>query len=128
MTLQGKDQKHVNCPDADALHARQPVDHFLVAQPVQFGEDHVAIPGVARQIANVGGFLRGKPQRAHPRRAELEDAFRGDVSFYRLRQTVEDHTGYAPAELLINNRLDERFVFRFPELNGILADPLDDVR
>ena len=80
---QGEDQEHVHGPDADALDLGEPLDDLGVGQRRQFLEDHGAVAGVARQVADVGGLLAGKAQRPHARRAQLEDALGRELAARR---------------------------------------------
>ena len=123
---QGEDQEHVGGPHADALDLGQALDHLLVRKRRQFLEDQPLVARMTGQIADVGRFLCRKPQRAHPGRTELEDPFGGQRGPGGGRQPAEDHGCHAAAKLLKYNGFDEGLEIRVAELDGIVADPVDD--
>ena len=92
------------------------LDHFLVGQRRQFLEDHRAVPCVTGQIADVGRFLCGKSQRPHARRAQLQNGFGRHSTPCRGDQAAENHAGHPPAELLVNNGLNQRLEIRDREI------------
>ena len=103
------------------------LDYFRIGATVNVCEDDISRLGFLGQIANIGGLGAGETEGAHLFGSELEDGagrqFRpGKASSSRS----QDDGCYPSAELLIDNRSDQRAELRLAELNTVRTHPLND--
>ena len=74
VSAEGEHKEHMGGPDADALDARQVLDHGGVVEPGQGLKHDAAFFRVLCQFADIEGFAGRKPHFAHSLRSEFHDS------------------------------------------------------
>ena len=106
---------------------RQMLDHLVICQAVEGLKFYVALVCLARQVANVGGLLLGKPGLAHAGGGELQNRRRCNFAVGQHGcETPQNYGGYPSAELLVHNRSYERRKARLAMLNFVSPHAFDD--
>lgn len=109
---QREHKEHLRGPDPDAFHLGQMFDDQCVFEAVkQLKRDCPALR-VLGEFPDIFGLLAGKPKLPHFLDAQFHNPGGRQFSRHRIQQSSEDDAGDLSAQLLVDDRADERLEAR----------------